>query len=79
MTMAMNLLEPYVELYGWCTNTTMTGPSDAVHMMRLYRVARFVDDNRFFPHGVIVKDYRGNELTETFYSQQFYMFFIYLN
>jgi hypothetical protein len=70
----------FMELYAWCVNNTMTGPTDGVHVLHLYRVDRFVtDDDRFYPSGVRLRDHRGNELTETFYMQQFIFFMIYMN
>lgn len=76
----MKKIDSFRELYAWCVNNTMTGNTDAVHVLHLYRVDRFVDDDlRFYPYGLRLRDYRGNELTETFYMQQFLYFDIYLN
>lgn len=69
-----------MELYAWCVNSHATGNTDGVHICHLYKVCRYVDDDkRFYPCGLRIEDYLGNELTETFYMQQFLYFEIYLS
>ena len=81
--MADILIDSFVEVYAWCVadeeTTHRPGTTDRVHIMHLYRVIKYVDQKGFFPRGVRIKDYKGNELTETFFIQQFLYMIIYMN
>lgn len=83
-TQRMYKISPITELYAWCVadreTTNWPNIRDRVHVMHLYRVDRFVsDDRRFFPYGVRIRDFNGNELNETFYMQQFLFMEIFMN
>lgn len=70
-----------IELFALCVNSIIgiDSGNDMVNSGHCYKVVRFVDEHGFFPYGVRVSDYMGNELNQTFHTQRFLYFETVLN
>lgn len=65
-----------IELVAVCVDVSAGADygSNFVHIGKYYKVKQFVEQSGFFPYGVRVIDYKGNELNQTFYIQRFIYF-----
>lgn len=70
-----------VEVYAFCT-IAEDGEDivkDNVHLNHTYKVLAFTNEEPFFPYGIRLQDFNGNELKNTFYLQRFHIWEIGLN